>query len=226
MSIGRNFLITDWDKVLDVIDIKDYDYYIFDIDGTLYPYEHCHLKALKLCLSQFSINEGLHILETESLYEEAKKIVKFRLGKTAMSHSRFLYFLEMLIDSTGYNVESAQKYEEIYWKNFIPLMDTFSGVKEFLKLIENRQSHISILSDMTIDIQLRKLNHLGIKSYFKYIVTSDIVGAEKPSIMGYDYLGKIMKLNKPRTLMIGDNRSRDYLGAHNFNIDYGHVQIE
>lgn len=224
MSIGKSFLIRNWDKATEIIYVKNYDYYIFDLDGTLYPYEFHHNKALGIVLNEFAISEGISTIETESLYDEAKEVVKGRLGNTALSHSRKLYFLEMLIASTGYNVEKALTYENIYWSNFISTIEIFSGVIRFLESLKKCEKKVIILSDMTLDIQLKKLDKLGIKSYFNYIVTSDIIGSEKPSINGYEFIAKLTGLSKARTLMIGDNLERDYEGAKNYGIDYAHVQ--
>jgi len=78
---------------------------------------------------------------------------------------------------------------------------------------------IVLISDLTIGIQLRKIEKLKITPYIDYLVTSEEAGSEKPhSIM---FLLALNKLNilAHETIMVGDNKENDIAGANAVGIE-------
>ena len=67
-----------------------------DIDNTIYRYDMSHIPALEAVknkiISKFSISNE----DFEIAYNDARFAVKKRLTRTASSHSRLLYFQQML----------------------------------------------------------------------------------------------------------------------------------
>ena len=65
---------------------------IFDTDNTLYPYEPAHKAAIKSVVKKAINIFGISENEFTQAFENSRFEVKERLGNTASSHSRLLYF--------------------------------------------------------------------------------------------------------------------------------------
>ena len=73
----------------------------FDLDGTLYDYDRCHCRALEatglVAHGMLGVSQG-HFTR---LYRASRATVHRRLSGTAASHSRLLYFQELVRRHTG-----------------------------------------------------------------------------------------------------------------------------
>ena len=101
----------------------------FDLDDTLYEYLPCHQAGLKAAITLMSNKLNISKPEAESIYENGRRLVKARLGETASSHSRLLYFREGLI-SKGLGKESTVclDFENRYWTYFLFEMKVKDGL--------------------------------------------------------------------------------------------------
>ena len=90
------------------------------------------------------------------------------------------------------------------------------NVKMILETLKNRKT--CILTDLTSHIQHRKILKLGLQAYIDYIVTSEEVGADKPSEMMFKAALKKMSLQPHEVCMIGDSFEKDIIGANNYGI--------
>ena len=158
--------------------------------------------------------------EFEVLLEQAKKEIKIELAGTASSHNRILYF-KRIADKRNdrINPEALRRAYREYWKATYDNLKLFPGVIDTLKELRERGLKLAIVSDMTTEIQLEKIHHLKISSYFDTIVTSEEVGIEKPHpSMFHSALHRVQLLAKD-VLMIGDNPSKDIVGAEALGIE-------
>ncbi|HNK58817.1 MAG TPA: HAD-IA family hydrolase, partial [Leptospiraceae bacterium] len=131
---------------------------------------------------------------------------------------RLLYAKEFC-EAFGLNpVQYAIPLENSYWKNYFPNMVLGEGVIEFLQELKRREKKIGLITDLTTEIQLKKLAFLKIDSYFDAIITSEEAGAEKPSSRIFELAIKKLNAQKLSSIMIGDNYEKDVLGARDFGI--------
>ena len=65
---------------------------IFDTDNTLYPYDTAHVAAIKAVFEKAEKMLGIDKKEFEHAYLTSREDIKLKLGATASSHSRLLYF--------------------------------------------------------------------------------------------------------------------------------------
>ena len=65
---------------------------IFDTDNTLYSYTPAHEAAIKSVIEKAVSIFGVSKTEFMHAFEVSRSDVKKRLGNTASSHSRLLYF--------------------------------------------------------------------------------------------------------------------------------------
>lgn len=190
------------------------DAILFDTDNTLYPYDPAHLAAQKAVkdkvINMFSINPD----DFDKAFKEARQQVKTRLKETASSHSRLLYIQRMLeIMGLGSQVLLALDFEQTYWRTFLTNAILFDDVKELLEDIRLLGIPTAIVTDLTAQIQFRKIVYFGLDHCFDYIVTSEEAGYDKPHEAPFKIALDKMRPKGDCIWMIGDNPINDIRGA-------------
>lgn len=194
--------------------LKKPDCILFDTDNTLYAYDPAHkaaIEAVKVKTTHhFSIESNIF----DQAFNEAKNQVKNQLGNTASSHSRLLYMQRMLeLLGLGSQIFYALDLEQTYWRTFLSKAALFDGLINFLDDIRLLGIPTVIVTDLTAQIQFRKMIYFGLDHYFDYIVTSEEAGADKPAAAPFNIA--LEKVNpKGNTIwMIGDNPVNDIQGG-------------
>ena len=188
---------------------------VFDLDNTIYNYDECHIVAMKQLEEYVCDKYGLNKVDFRKNFELAKVEVKKLLGNTGASHNRMLYmqiFLEKINQSP---VEDALELYDIYCRALLEKMTPFKYVMPLMKQLKHRKIEIGILTDLTAHIQHRKIKKLCITEYIDAIVTSEEVGAEKPSSIAFSRIIQKLHCNPQEILMIGDSQKKDIDGAVN-----------
>jgi putative hydrolase of the HAD superfamily len=190
------------------------DALLFDTDNTLYPYAPAHAAAQKAVrdkiVNTFSITQEAF----NNAFKEARTQVKTRLKHTASSHSRLLYLQRMLENmGLGSQVLLALDFEQTYWRTFLSNAILFDGVKELLDDIRLLGIPTAIVTDLTAQIQFRKVVYFGLDRYFDYIVTSEEAGFDKPHEAPFQIAIEKMRPKGDCIWMIGDNPVNDIRGA-------------
>tara|TARA_Y100001970_G_C14257873_1_gene877013 strand:+ start:10924 stop:11676 length:753 start_codon:yes stop_codon:yes gene_type:complete len=190
------------------------DAILFDTDNTLYPYDPAHEAALEAIenkvVESFSVNSA----DFNRSFKQARSDVKLRLEGTAASHSRLLYMQRMLeIMGLGPQVLLALDLEQTYWRTFLANAEIFEGVQELLEDIRLWGIPTAIVTDLTAQIQFRKIVYFGLDHYFDEIVTSEEAGFDKPKKEPFQLA--LEKLNPKGNCiwMVGDNPVNDIQGA-------------
>jgi HAD superfamily hydrolase (TIGR01549 family) len=185
-----------------------------DLDNTLYDYDPAHyagMVAVRAKLNQtMSVKEG----EFTGAFETARQEVKAMLGNTAAAHSRLLYFKRM-IEALGLKTQPllSLDLEQTYWRSFLGSAKLVPGVKEFFEELHCLNIPRVLVTDLTTQIQLKKLIYFELENSFDLVVTSEEVGIEKPNALIFNYaVAKIAPIKGP-VWMIGDNIEKDMMGA-------------
>ena len=187
---------------------------LFDTDNTLYPYIPAHEAAERAVMIKVTSSLSITSKEFKKILNESRNRVKQRLGKTASSHSRLLYlqvFLETL--GLGSQVLLALEFEQTYWRTFLANTTLFDDVREFLDDIKKVGIPTAIVTDLTAQIQFRKVVFLGLDHYFDYIVTSEEAAFDKPNKAPFELALEKMRPKGNCIWMIGDNPINDIKGA-------------
>lgn len=191
------------------------DAVFLDLDDTLYSYEPCHAEASKQTEKKFAELTSVSIGEFTEALSLAKEQVKFRLGATAASHSRLLYFKRTLeILGLGNSFEVAISLEHTYWQTFLDQMKLNAGVREFLNRLKDLGIPVVILTDLTTEIQLRKIISLELDKLVTFILTSEEVGFEKPDARPFIAAKELVGITAKSIWMIGDSEGKDIAGAN------------
>jgi HAD superfamily hydrolase (TIGR01549 family) len=190
------------------------DAVLFDTDNTLYPYDPAHKAAMDAVRAKAVRLFGIEKEKFDEAFGIARYSVKERLRETASSHSRLLYFQRMLeIMGLGSQVLLALDMEQTYWRTFLANAKLFEGVKEFLDDLRIAGIPTAIVTDLTAQIQFRKIVYFGLDHYFDYIVTSEEAGYDKPHRAPFEIAIQKMQPKGGCIWMIGDNPKTDIGGA-------------
>lgn len=190
------------------------DAFLFDTDNTLYSYEPAHAAAQQAVREKVVTTFSISAEDFDKAFKEARSQVKRRLKDTAASHSRLLYLQRMLeIMGLGSQVLLALDFEQTYWRTFLSNAVLFDGVKELLDDIRLLGIPTAIVTDLTAQIQFRKVVYFGLDHYFDYIVTSEEAGFDKPHEAPFQIALEKMRPAGDCVWMIGDNPVNDIRGA-------------
>jgi putative hydrolase of the HAD superfamily len=186
----------------------------FDLDNTLYPYEPAHSAAESEVFDQACRHLGLTVGPIQKAFAQAREEVKNRLGPVAASHSRLLYFSRG-IEALGFNSQPllALTLEQVYWNVFFQNIRLFHDATLFLTALKGAGIPISLVTDLTTDIQYRKILFLELESFFDHIVTSEDSGRDKPDPASFLMALDQIKAPQERVWMIGDNPLTDIKGG-------------
>jgi putative hydrolase of the HAD superfamily len=190
------------------------DAILFDTDNTLYPYDPAHKVAQRAVRDKVVRTFSITPDEFDKAFKEARNEVKKRLKHTASSHSRLLYLQRMLeLLGLGSQVLLALDFEQTYWRTFLSNAVLFEDVKELLDDVRLFGIPTAIVTDLTAQIQFRKIVYFGLDQYFDYIVTSEEAGLDKPHEAPFKLAVEKMRPKGSCVWMIGDNPVNDIRGA-------------
>ena len=192
---------------------------IFDTDNTLYPYDTAHSAAIAAVKKKAKNILGISQKEFEKAYEVARKEIKLQLGETASSHSRLLYF-QKTIESLGLRTRIlvTLDLEQTYWRIFLTNAKLFYYVREFILELKSGGVLMANITDLTAQIQFRKMVYFGLDEHFDYVVTSEEAGHDKPDPRPFQIALDKLKIDAEEIWMIGDSASADMAGANFFGI--------
>lgn len=194
---------------------------LFDLDDTLYDYEPVHKIALSKVYSVF--NKKVMKISKEKftrLFNLSKTEIHQELSGTASSHNRVLYF-QRLVEKTHNTVdpEIILKLYYAYWGTFLNNMKLRKGVLDTLKKLKKQDLKVVLVSDLTTNIQLKKIGKLRITKYIDYLVTSEEAGSEKPHLIMFLLALKKLNMLPNEVLFVGDSQNKDVSGANAAGMD-------
>ena len=187
---------------------------IFDTDNTLYAYDSVHKIATRAVEDKAIKVLGIERNDFILAFNEARKEVKERLGSVASSHSRLLYMqgaIEKL--GLGTRILLTLDLEQTYWRTFLNNCRLFPNFLDFAHQLKSRGIIMANITDLTAQIQFRKLIYFGLDELFDYVVTSEEAGADKPDKRPFEVAFEKLQISPEHTWMIGDDPKSDMTGA-------------
>lgn len=192
---------------------------IFDTDNTLYAYAYPHARATEATEAKAAHLLGVELPGIRTAFANARHDIKLQLGATASSHSRLLYFqraIEMLGRKTQLVI--TLDLEQTYWRTFLSHCELFPGVRDFLVALRGSGIGTAIVTDLTSQIQFRKIIYFGLDDCFDSVVTSEEAGADKPHEAPFRLAIHKLGLDPEDIWMIGDHPVNDVAGARTFGM--------
>ena len=165
--------------------MKQFDGFIFDIDGTLVSTNNLIFSSFNHVAKKY-LNKLLSDEEIISLFGPTED--------------------EILKDWMKENYHAARKdYFDFYSGNHEAMADLYPGIKEILTSLKNSGKYLSIYTGkgrQSSEITLKKTNVFDL---FDMIVTGDDISGRKPSAEGIDIFVEKYKLDRSKILMVGDS---------------------
>jgi HAD superfamily hydrolase (TIGR01549 family) len=191
------------------------DAVLIDLDDTLYAYAPAHEAALSAVRQRCMVRLGLEQAAFDGTFETARAQVKAALGPTASAHNRLLYFHRLIELSTKKSDPMlALELEKIYWRRFLSSAELFPDARDFIDELRYAKIPTALVTDLTAQVQLRKLVYFELDHAFDVVVTSEEVGADKPDARMYEAALSKLGLGKhARLWMLGDCPEKDIRGA-------------
>lgn len=198
---------------------------LIDLDDTLYEYGECNKAGMEAALKELARMHGMDVGGLVERFDLARKNVKERLGKTAASHSRLLYFKGLTESIWGRTEpEKVMELERLFWEKYFKRMEPYEGARALLENAKKIGLKVGIITNLTTGVQLRKLVKLGLHRHIDHVITSEEVGVEKPHPKIFSHALAMMKLKSDEVVMIGDSREDDVEGAQKAGIRAIHVE--
>ena len=187
---------------------------IFDIDGTMYDYDACDPVSTKAvqeyCLEWLGISE-------ERCYQSlsvAGRVVRQRIGyRCASVHNRLLRYQCMMELWGAPLFPHVQEMHRIYWDTLMEEMRPFPGLKAWMESLKQLGIQIGVGTNMTAEIQYRKLEQLGVSSYVDWLVSSEEAGVEKPDAKFFSQCREKSGMDPEECLFVGDSLNGDVAAA-------------
>ena len=183
---------------------------IIDLDNTLYNYDIAHKFALHSVHIYINNIVELNEQKFKRIFLNARRDLHKLLNNTGSSHNKQLQ-LKLVLESLGiFTLNRLIEITEVYEKNFLLSMQPYPHVAQFL---ENYNGNICVLTDYTLEVQLKKLKALNLLDKINFIVCSEEIGTDKPCKLMFYRALDLLRVEPHEAVMIGDDLVKDYYGA-------------
>lgn len=202
--------------------MRKYKHLFFDLDNTLYDFEHNSYLALRSAFNKLgllslitSFDEyfSVYSVINEALWIEYREQ---RMPKEILRGKRHIDSLARfgIIPET-----EATLIDDLYLKEMTGQTELFPCTIEVLTELKKRGYIIHIITNGFKEVQHDKLHNTGLIKYLTNIYISEEIKAPKPSREIFEHAIKSSNARKKESLMIGDSWESDIIGAKNFGID-------
>ncbi len=197
--------------------MKDYKYFLFDADDTLFDYDKAEQNALSKMLSlyNYEYSEELRNKYKKINSDAWKSYERGEISKDSMQKLRFSRLFELMSvdwDAAEFNKKYLM---ELGKGGFI-----IDGAFELCEKLYVNNKTICIITNGILLSQKARLEHSTIKPYISKLFVSEEIGFAKPHIECFNYvLSNIECTNKENVLVIGDLLETDIAGANAAGLD-------
>lgn len=187
---------------------------LFDLDHTFYDYHACNKIALAKTLALLSKQGKWKLADVENAVKNARERVHHDLHGQGSSHSRLLYFQKTIESLAGRTIPKLTlQAEKIFWGIFLKNMKLANGSLTLLKQTKKSGIKIAVVTNLTAQIQLQKLEQLKISDYVDFLISSEEAGVEKPDPRIFNLALEKINVNPTEICYIGDEEIADIQGA-------------
>ena len=173
-----------------------YQYYLFDLDGTLTDPGIGITNSVMYALEKF----GIHIEDRTELFS----FIGPPLGESFQKQF-------------GFSEEQAQKAIEYYREYFRPKgifeNSVYEGIPELLKKMREKRITVALATSKPYEFAVRILEHFDLAQYFDYIGGATMDGriSKKADVIAH-LLDEFGNVDRDTVMMVGD-RAQDIAGA-------------
>jgi len=202
--------------------MKEYKHLFFDLDRTLWDFEANSLVTLQEIFDERKLKErGVPSFDDFLMFYKDynhKLWDLYKLGeinKEYLSVERFRGTLKKFsISDENLSVNIAKDYVTISPTKTKLFPDTI----DVLDILSKRY-HLHIITNGFSEVQFTKLKNSNLDIYFEQIITSEMVGVQKPNSKVFEFSLHQAKAKQVDSVMIGDDQEVDIIGAQKFGMD-------
>lgn len=209
--------------------MKKYRHIFFDLDRTLWDFESNSVLALEEIFINRGIADlsGILFYDFHHYYKEYNHHLwdLYKQGKVEKSFLRVERFRGTLKHFGMDSDELAEQVADDYVRISPCKTRLFPNAIEVVsKLSKKYQLHI--ITNGFSEVQFIKLDKSGLSPYFSQVITSEMVGVQKPHPQVFQYSLKKAGAQIEESLMIGDDQDSDIRGARELAIDQVFVNYQ
>jgi putative hydrolase of the HAD superfamily len=194
----------------------------FDLDRTLWDFDSNSVLALKEIFTDRKIAQiaNCNFTDFKTFYTEYNKklwdMYKYqKIEKEDLRLERFHGTLKHFgIDSP----RLAAKISDDYVKISPQKTKLFPNVIDVLRQLKSRYE-LHIITNGFSEVQFIKLKNSGLSPFFNKIITSEMVGYQKPNERIFHFALKTANVKPKDAIMIGDDQDSDIRGAQKIGMD-------
>jgi putative hydrolase of the HAD superfamily len=197
---------------------------LVDLDNTLYAYGPAHEAALARVLPEIARVIGEDLETTRVAWDSARETVKARVGNTAAAHARRAYASELLYARKKSSaLAQVREWENAYWASFLDAAQLRDGAIDLLRGFREHGGKVAIVTDLTLDVQLHKLERFALFSHVDALAASEEVRADKPALDVFRLALARIDLPASACVVVGDSDERDGGGARALGVPFFQV---
>ncbi len=175
---------------------------VFDIDGTLYPYESMYLKSIPVFIKYFRFISNFGKVRSE-IRKKPCEDIDFRIRQAKMLAARL-----GVTDDYAYTAIESIIYDK--WINSLKGIRPYRNVEAVLDYLKKKRVKLAVLSDFPA---AEKLEFLGLQGYWDTVLCSEESGNLKPDTEPFLIVCKRLGIPADQVLFVGDNPRYDIIGA-------------
>ena len=199
-----------------------YKHIFFDLDHTLWDFETNSHETLLDLFEVYALDEIIsdkhHFISRYYYHNEIywEQFRKGELSREDLRHIRFRTTLtEFKIHDEGLVKKLAVAYLEVLPTKTNLFHDTIHVLEELVK-----KYSLHIITNGFEEVQYKKIRNTGLEKYFKYIITSESAGSQKPEPAIFNHAMQLTNAEIKNSLFIGDSIEADINGAKAVGMDY------
>lgn len=188
----------------------------FDIDRTLLDYDYAEREGILAFFrtnSIFSFTPQQSIETWKQLSEKYfKKFLANEMSFQEQKRARMMdLFKKVEMNLTEQEADDQfEVYLSLYQKNW----KVYPDVVEVLNKLKRRNFPLGVISNGDYQQQVKKLERIGVETYFDCVITSSKVDAAKPEKSIFLEACSQMNIPPKSSYYIGDRLETDALGSH------------
>ena len=197
--------------------MKNYEFLLFDFDGTLVDYNKTEAWNLAATFraAGLAYDKDIHFAAYQPINLRLWR--EFERGKISAERLRVQRFEEFFavcgIQGDAHSIAGA------YIENQGNAAFLFDDAISVLETLRPRYK-MGIITNGLKEIQRKRLTLTGVDKYFDNITVSDEIGVQKPEAGIFEHCFRVAgHTDKTTALIIGDSFSADVMGGLNFGID-------
>lgn len=187
---------------------------LFDLDNTLCNSTEAIVLSIKSTYEKYITQFGIRTLD-DFIDVNQKAFEDIYYNSTIPSHAKPILTWMRFFELLGINPSIKDFFEIIQFqkKEMLKDLQLYEGAKNALNILSAENIRMAVLTNGPFEDQCTKLIHLGISSYFDYLVSPDIALASKPKIRIYQYALHLLNVIPEEAVMIGNDTIDDLQGA-------------